>query len=331
MQATSPPHYRFEEMRLMLTKLVLADFAQDELEDSQWISLSRVVSSIVRVSRAPEEIEREIGDADGLILRLGMSADEDLFRMAPKLRYIGMYGTGYGRINIDAAKKRGIVVTNLQGYSAQSVAEFCVGAAIGHLRDLGPQLANAVANHFVEPLIPGRTLASQSIGIIGMGHVGTRLASILTLGFGANVFYYSRRRKLALESDLLRWSNLADIMGGCDVISLHVNAIPGGEPILDSNLINRIKTGALLINSAPNEVVDLRAVETRLKAGTIAYIADHTDELQLADATQLSSLPGCYAYPPLGYFTDEALVSRRQMVVDNVRSFVLGNPVNVVS
>ncbi len=311
-------------------KLLMVNFTEGDLSDSQWAQLRAVAPDPTLLSLDDPHFDDALADAEGIVLRLGMAFGPDSLEKAPSLRYIGMYGTGYGRIDVAAASARGVVVTNVRDYATQSVAEPVIAASIEALRDLPHQLADADALGYAEPEIDGRTLASQTVGIIGLGAIGGRTARLID-AIGADVSYYSSSRHADAEEAGIAYKELPDLVGNSSLVSIHVPAAPDTTPLLTAELIDRLPSGAVLVNTAPNETVDLDAVERRLKAGTLMYVFDHTDEMPAELARRLGAYAGCYAYPPLGYVTEEANNAKQQVLVDNITGFAEGSPQNVVS
>ena len=120
---------------MRFSRLVFANFDDATLSGDLWDRVRSCADEVVLVSADSPEYLSSIVGADGLVLRLGMSADESLLSGAPQLRYIGMLGTDFGRIDIEEARTRGIVVANIADYSTASVAEFSLGMALDLFRD----------------------------------------------------------------------------------------------------------------------------------------------------------------------------------------------------
>lgn len=163
-----------------------------------------------------------------------------------------------------------------------------------------------------------------------MGRIGSRVAE-LALAFGANVSYWSRNRNKEFEAKGIKYQDIDKLLVECDFISLHLAFNKETELFLNENRISKIKVGALLLNLAPNELVDLIVLEKRLASSDIVYIMDHADELTLEQAKQLSQYKNFLMYPPIGYTTKEATIKKQEIFVGNVESFLEGLPVNKVN
>ena len=253
-----------------------------------------------------------------------MSADAQFQDACPILKYLGVYSTGYGRIDVQHARSRGIAVTNVADYSTDSVAELVVGIAIAELRNLSREQARAANGDVSETSFQGRTLRSMTIGVIGMGHIGTRLAKVMAEGFGSTVLYWSRHRREAIESSLIKFTDLDELFAQSDVISIHLAANSLTEGLVNKQRIARLKSGAILINTAPNDIVDLEAVFSSCRDGSLRYAMDHADELSYLNYSDLRATPNVTIYPPIGYATRDATEKRQEMLISNIESYIEG-------
>ena len=125
--------------------------------------------------------------------------------------------------------------------------------------------------------------------------------------------------------------DVESLLSECDFISINLafNKETGG--FMDSDRISTIKPGALFINLSPNELIDLDALEKRLRKGDIVYIFDHTDELSPDIITRLKNYKNCILYPPLAFATKEAKVVKQQIFLSNIENFLNGSPKNRVN
>lgn len=315
----------------MLNKVVFTGFAESDLQEMLWQRIAFVAKEIKRIDRDDPNYSTELKDADGLILRLGMSADAELMNGAPNLRYIGMYGTGYGRIDTSTARERGIVVSNVADYSTESVAELVVGMALDVLRDLANEQGRAKKGNVDETSFVGRDLRSLTVGVVGAGFIGQRVISLFSEGFGSRVFYWSRTRRQNIESERVAYTDLKQLIETADLVSLHLAANEETNRILTPAFIEQLKRGAVLVNTAPNELVDLDAIKERCSEGTLTYCMDHADEFEPSEFDSLRSTPNMHIYPPIGYATKEATERKAKILVENMEAFVSGSPQNHVN
>jgi lactate dehydrogenase-like 2-hydroxyacid dehydrogenase len=322
----------------MFEKLILTNFTQEDLSDALWERLGRAAREVKIVRRTEDEaaFRQEVSSADGIILRLGMGADSSFQDATPNLRYIGMFGTGYGRIDTEHAKSRGIVVTNVADYSTQSVAELVVGMSLRVLRNLCEEEEHAASSAMdwknADTTFVGRDLGALTVGVVGAGFIGRRVIQIMAQGFGARVLYSSRQPKSELNDlDGVQHMSIEDVLATSDLITLHLAANADTEHILDASRIDAIRSGGILVNTAPNELLDLDAVIRRCADGTLTFAMDHADELDASSRSKLLGTPNVHVYPPIGYATAEAAARKCEVLVSNVESFLAGNPHNHVN
>ena len=315
-----------------LDRLVFANFDPDTLPDDIWDRARRCANDLVLISADSDEYRSVVTSADGLVLRLGMSADAGLIDSAPKLRYIGMLGTDYGRIDIDAARRQGIVVTNIADYSTASVAEFALGMALDLFRDFSSERLRASGGDLDETRFVGHELSSLRVGVVGAGNLGRHVARILSKGIGAEVSYWSRTRRPAFESECdVTYRPLDELVATSDLLSINLALNEATEGIVSGSMIQSLPEGAGVINTAPNELLDLGAVLDRCDAGTLRFASDHGDELPSEVLARALQMPSVFLYPPIGYATSEAAQRKFEVLVSNIESYLEGSPKNHVN
>lgn len=255
-----------------------------------------------------------------------MGADKTLIDSMPKLKYVGMYGTGFGRIDAAYAAKKGITVCNIAGYATEGVAEFVFAGLLEHLREITRAKIQAQSGNYSEAGYTGTEIKGKTFGVIGLGKIGRRVAE-LAKGFGANVAYWSHKRK----NTGIKYMEVETLLKTSDIISLHMSFNPKTKGFLSTKRIEVIKKGSIVINTAPMELVNIIALEKRLNKSDITFILDHSDELDPAIAKKLSRLNNCILYPPIGYTTREATNAKQDIFVGNLENFLKAKPTNKVN
>jgi phosphoglycerate dehydrogenase-like enzyme len=317
---------------MTLARLVFANFEPTSLSDDLWERARRCADDLVLISADSPEYRSVVERADGLILRLGMSADADFLARASELRYLGMFGTDYGRIDIEAARQRGVVVSNIADYSTASVAEFALGMALDLFRDFSVERQRAGAGDLDETRFVGRELSSLKVGIVGAGNLGRHVARILSRGIGADVSYWSRTRRPGFEADAaVTYRPLDELVAQSDLLSVHLALNGATEGILDARLVRSLPPGAGLVNTAPNELLDVGEVLARCEAGDLRFATDHGDELTSRVLVQALRTANVFIYPPIGYATGEAARRKTEVLVANIEAFLAGAPTNHVN
>lgn len=312
-----------------LQKIVSYGVSQDSLGEPWWEKLE-TMSGEISLASDESDLESKIADADGLFLSLGKGASAELIDAAPSLRYIGMLGTGYGGIDIEAARQREITVTNIADYSTQGVAEFVFGALLSELRELERARVQARQGNYDESSFVGDQISDKTFGVLGLGNIGKRVADIAANGFGASVVCWSRASK-PLTSGPNSLQAPEEVIDQSDILSLHLEHNPLTDGFLDKERLARIRDGAIVINTAPMELIELPALEEQLHQQRFTFILDHSDEMAPEDVARLSQLPGCVVYPPIAYTTKAATEAKKEIFVTNLQAFIDGGSQNVVS
>ncbi len=312
-------------------KILLLGYSKGDMGKKEWMRLKKYSTSLVLLAKDNPKIIKSLSDTDCLLVKLGATVDKQMIDKAPNLKYIGMLGTGYGRINTEYAAKKGITVCNIAGYSKEAVAELAFGILIEQIRMIEQMKVQARKGNYSEPTNPGSEIKGKSFGVIGLGNIGGRIAEIANDGFQANVSYWSKHRKKDVENNGIKFENVNKLLANSDFLSLNLAYIPETKNFIDKNRIKLIKPTAIVLNLAPMELVDIDALEKRLKKGDITFITDHADELSSKQAKQLAKYKNCIMYPPIGYVTKEASAAKMTMFVDNVENYINANPTNKVN
>ncbi len=313
-------------------KILILGIGQDSLTKETWKKIDRLTEKKVLLPADSKEVSKHLPTTDCLLVSLGVTVDKGMIDRASNLKYIGALSTGYGRIDDAYAAKKGIVVCNIPGYSTEAVAEFAFAIILEHIREIERGKKQAREGNYSEStFFEVYEIKSKIFGVIGLGQIGSRIAEIAHDGFGADTRYWSRTRKKEFERKGIKCQKIEVLIKESDFLSLNLAYNKETEHFLNSERIKLIKPGAVVINLAPMELVDVDALEERLKVGDITFILDHSDELSPADAKRLSKYKNCIIYPPIAYTTKEATAAKQEIFVQNIESFLKGKTINRVN
>jgi glycerate dehydrogenase len=306
-------------------KIVVLDGHALNPGDLSWDPLREMGDVEIFDRTAPElAVDRARGAAVVLTNKTPLTAD--VLDRLPDLRYIGVLATGYNVIDIEAARRRGIVVSNVPTYGTASVAQF-VFALLLELCHRVAQHAEAVRNgawtrnpDWSFSYAPQIELASKTMGIVGYGRIGRQTAQIAE-AFGMRVVTFDVDRG-AIE-DLLRES---------DVVSLHVPLFPETREIINARTLALMKPTAYLINTSRGPLINEPDLAAALNSGQIAGAALDvlSSEPPPADHPLLSAR-NCIVTPHMAWSTTEARRRLMDAVIQNVSAFCAGAPKNVVT
>src|SRR3989338_219895 len=311
-------------------KALIISISEDSLDRKYWEKLDKLVERKLCLPKDSPQIRKELADVDCILTGFQITVGKEEIDAAPNLKYISVLATAYGKIDTDYAKKKGIIVTNVPGYAAESVAEFVFAVILEKIRDLSRAKAQASKGSYVETGFKATEIKDKIFGVIGLGRIGSRVAEIAK-SFGADVRYWSEHRKEDLEKRGIKYQNADNLISQADIISLNLAETPQTKYFLNKKRINSIKKGNLIISTVPNEITDLVALENRLKKDDITFILDHSDELSPEDAKRLSKYKNCILYPPIGYVSDEARIAKQEIFISNMESFLNGKPKNIAT
>lgn len=279
----------------------------------------------------PGELVPRCADADAVLCNKTRFTAETLEK-CERLKYIGLFATGYNNIDLAAAKARGITVANAPGYSTNAVAQHTFALIlelVNRTRDYrnlvieGDWVRSRTFSLFPLPIIE---LAGKTIGIIGFGAIGQSVAKIAA-AFGMNVLVHTR----TIRDSGYNYAELDALLRESDIVSLHCPLTEENQRMMNAAAFSQMKRGAIFINTARGGLVDETALAASLKAGHISAGLDVLETEPMTPECPLYALPNCVITPHIAW---AGLESRRRlldMVYDNLAAFWAGKAVNVVN
>ncbi|MGV3600704.1 MAG: D-2-hydroxyacid dehydrogenase [Dyadobacter fermentans] len=301
--------------------------------DQDWAPIEKLGNVTIYDRSAAGEIVERAGNADVLLVNKVVLSAETLAQL-PQVKYIGVMATGFNNIDIEAARKHGITVTNVKAYGPASVAQqtFALLLAIVNRVEtlsqsvlIGEWVASPDFCYWKTPLTE---LAGKTMGLIGLGDIGSQVAKI-ALAFGMKVIAY---RKHPAPADGIEMVSLDDIFTRSDVISLHCPLTDETREIINRNSIAQMQPGAIILNTGRGPLIHEADLAEALRSGTIAAAGLDVLSVEPPKADNpLLSAPNCIITPHVAWATFEARKRLLQMVADNLESFQHGDPRNVVS
>ncbi len=310
-------------------KILMVGIDESKLDTPCWQRLRQLCEKIVLLPKGSPDIKKQLADTDCLLVNFGIQVGKAEIESAPSLRYIGVLATAYGKIDTGCAKGKNITVSNIPGYSTEAVAEFVFAAILENIRELEKGKNQARKGNYSEAGFSASEIKGKVFGILGAGRIGSRVAEI-ALGFGADVRYWSRNRKSGLEAKGTRYEDADRLIPKCDFLSIHFAQTAETEGFLDRKRIQSIKKGAVVVNTAPMELVDMSSLAERLGRQDMVFILDHSDEMNNKDLKRLSGFDNCIIYPPIAYVTKEAKLAKQEIFLGNIENFLAGRPSNTI-
>lgn len=231
--------------------------------------------------------------------------DDRHLAAAPNLKVVARYGTGYDSVDLAAAKGRGVLVTNTPAVNVESVADHTVGLMLAALRHLLE--ADRAVRDGTHPVLRGRELGALTVGVVGFGSIGRAVARRLTEGFGSHVLAYDPfvGPESMKEAGVEPAEDLKGLTSAADVLTLH---LPGGaNHLVDADLLEAVKPGAVLINTARGDLTDEAAVAAALSAGRLSAVAVDVLASEPAADSPLLGVPNVIVTPHVAAQTTEAI------------------------
>lgn len=316
-------------------KITILDAHTAAPDPRAWEPLRALGETVVYERTAPDLVVERARDAVAVLVNK-VKITREVMASLPSLRYIGVLATGYNVMDTEAARERGITVTNVPAYSTMSVAQM----VFAHVLDI----TNGVA-HYTEAVRSGRwtgaedfcfydtplvELDGHTMGIVGLGHTGTAVAR-LAQAFGMRVLAMSSREPEVLGAmGVERASSYDELFARADVLSLHCPLVPETLHLVNEARLALMKPTAILINTGRGPLVDEQALADALNQGRLyAAGVDVLAEEPPRQGSPLLTARGCRITPHIAWATVEA---RRRLVataIGNVRAWAEGRAQNV--
>jgi glycerate dehydrogenase len=316
-------------------KIVVLDSYTLNPGDQNWEPLQSLGNFTEYDRTAPAQILERAQEAE-IVLVNKVILNRETISQLPKLRYIGVLATGYNNIDIEAAKERGIIVTNVRAYGPTSVAQqsFALLLALVNRAELH---SDSVHNgewtnapdwcYWKTPLVE---LAGKTMGLIGFGDIGSQVAQIAQ-AFGMNVIVY-RKNPSRTQDDSVKLVSLETIFTESDVVSLHCPLTDETKEIINATHLAMMKPTAYLLNTGRGPLINEQELADALKRGVIAGAGLDVLSVEPPKADNpLLSAPNCIITPHIAWATFEARKRLLSMAADNVKAFQNGSPVNVIN
>ena len=303
--------------------------------DLSWDEMASLGEFQVYDRTSPRELLERAEGAEILITNKTLITGQDMDAL-PQLKYIGVLATGYNVVDIESAKKKGIVVTNIPAYSTQSVAQMVfahilnITQRVGHyacMNRQGKWSDNADFCYWDTDLIE---LDGKWMGIVGYGNIGQATARI-ALAFGMKVGVYTSKAQSELPESVVKME-LDDLFKNCDIVSLHCPLTSSTQEMVNAERLNLMKSNAILINTGRGPLINEQDLADALNEGKImAAGLDVLSSEPPLSTNPLLSARNCFITPHIAWATKEARIRLMQIAVNNLKEYMNGNVINNVA
>ncbi len=285
-------------------------------------------------TKTEKEAVKRLKDVDVAVIHCSLlPITQNILKNASKLRYISLASTGYDRVDLKAAKENNVIVSNLPTYGTQSVAEHTFALIFAVIRKVveldylirkDPYEINSINDLITSPYV-GFTLHGKTLGLIGVGRIGTRVAEIAQ-ALGMKVLAYDIIPKKLKGVEM---KSIKEILKESDIVSLHTPLTKKTNNLIGKKELKMMKTQAILINTARGGLIETQALYSALKNRTIAGAG--IDVLKEVDKSNpLLKLKNIVFTPHSAWYTKESFENIANTVVENVEAYINGKPINIL-
>ena len=294
-----------------------------------------VIETEVYYNTTEEDKFEHIGDAE-VVFSNKVIFDEETFKKCPNLKYIGVCATGYNVIDIEAAKRYGVTVTNVPAYSTDAVAQLTWGFII--------ELVNHISVHnksihegdwckseiFCYWLDKVTELSGKTLGVIGYGNIGRKVTDIALI-FGMKVLVYTAHPDKYEAKENMKFVSKDEVFKNADIITLHCPMNDETKGMICKENIEKMKDGIYIVNVSRGGLVNEQDLADALKSGKVAgAAADVVSVEPIKEDNPLLGAPNMILTPHIGWASVEARERLIQAVADNLKAYLNGEKLNVL-
>ena len=318
-------------------KIVILDAFTSNPGDLSWDAIKEMGELTVYERTTPEEVlERCTGSE--VIFTNKVILNSETIEQLPELKYIGVLATGTNVVDLNFAKERGICVTNIPGYSTDSVVQHVLALMLHFSSKVSVHNDAVQQGDWVNSIDFSFTLGTlnelsgKTLGIIGLGTIGRKLAKVAdAMGMKIVAAHQSSMDRLELPYEV-EWLPVDEVFALADFLSLNCPLTPETEKVVNAEHLKKMKSSAIVINTGRGPLVDEQALADALSNGTIAGAGlDVLSTEPPAGDNPLLSAENCVITPHIAWASREARTRLIAIAADNLSSFLSGNPKNFVN
>ncbi len=315
-------------------KIVILDAYAANPGDLSWDEFAALGELTVYDRTAPEDVAARIGDAEVVFINKVRLTD-DIFAACPNLKLVSILATGYNIVDLAAAKRRGITVCNVPGYSTRAVVQMTFALLLEICQQVGLHSGAVHTGRWQtcpdfcfwdRPLIE---LDGKTMGIVGYGAIGSAVGTVAQ-ALGMKLLVTARHEKPVPEG--ARFVSLPELLAQSDVVSLHCLQTAENARMIDAGALAQMKDGAILLNTARGGLLDEQAVADALRSGKLlAAGMDVVSAEPIRADNPLLTAPNCFLTPHIAWAPLETRRRLQTISAENLRAFLAGKPQNVVN
>ncbi len=271
-----------------------------------------------------DELIKKSKDCDGILSSVTEKLDADIIsKLSDKVKIISNFAVGFGNIDLDAAKKKKIIVTNTPDVLTDATAEIAMLILLGAARRAreGIRAAQSKSWKWSANFLMGKQLTGSRLGILGMGRIGRAIAS-RARSFGMKIHYHNRSRlNKVLEKDAIYHKSLKSLLSVSDFFSINCPSTTQTKYIINEESIKNFPDGAVIINSARGDMIDDEAMVEALKNGKIHSLGLDVYNGEPSIHDEYLTLPNVFVLPHLGSATKKTRTAMADLAIKNMENF----------
>jgi len=316
-------------------KIVILDGYTENPGDLSWEGFEQLGELTVYDRTPQDEITQRIGDADIVITNKTPITDVTI-AACPNIKYIGVLATGYNVIDVDAAKKKGIPITNIPTYGTNAVGQFTIALLLEICHRIGEHDRVVKSGKWQNcqdfcfwdyPLIE---LDGKTMGMIGFGRIG-QAAGRVAKALGLNVIAYDEMES-ETGREIAKYVSLDELYAQSDIISLHCPLLPSTQGMINGDSIAKMKDGVIIVNTSRGPLIVEQDLTDALNIGKVyAAAVDVVSVEPIKADNPLLKAKNCIITPHIAWAPKESRQRLMDIAVSNLKAFIDGNPINIVN
>ncbi len=307
---------------LGVRKEVIDGYAKQlEEQGHEFVSYDTLAQSVA-------EQKDRVKDSD-IVIIANHSFPRETVEAAKNMKLLDVAFTGIDHVALDACKEADVTVCNAAGYSTVAVSELVLGMAVAALRNMA-KANEVVRKGGTSAGLGGREIAGKTVGIIGLGAIGSRCAKLF-MAFGANVIAYNRSEKEEMKALGVTYKSLDEVLHESDIVSLNLPSNANTKGLISREKIAMMKNNAVFINCARGPIVDNAALADALNNDELGFACIDVYDMEppIPEDYPLLHAKNTLLTPHQAFISEEAMERRAKIVFDNVQAYLDGKPVNV--
>ena len=306
-------------------KVVLTDQVFPTTDTERAILAEVGAELVVLDDPSPDSIRKNARDADAL-LNTYSPIDKETLEHLERCKIIARYGIGVDNVDLQAAKDRGVLVTNVPDYCVDEVADHTLALLLAVVRKVVKGHTHTVGGGWgIDPLRPIHRLRGQVLGLIGFGNIARGVADrARAFGLGITTFDPYVSDDLLSSHGASRSQSLDELLAGADIVSVHVPLLPDTRELIDARAIAQMGSGAILLNTSRGPIVDVAAVLDALRSGQLSGAGLDVFPTEPPDASFFAGIENLVVTPHAAFYSDEAIIESQTKAAGNIVAVLTG-------